>query len=372
MSYYTQAFLVASVIFLALTGRTRISWAVAAIPLVWFVGVSLIYWHYGPIDQLSFYQNDQNFHWKVVVDEIGNSLQPSFNWLNDIRFPYTAPSFLISCLGIDPTLALKFTSLVCAIATISLIEVALVQRGSRYSFVSFWLTASPILVFFSLLALRETMMALCVTHLFLGVSQPRKVLSLVTLLILRPHMAVALIFGIIWGWAGSRLPNQWYLPTVLATSILPIYFGGIGFLIGNYIINQLPLRLNQDLFLREQVIQVFSAFAGLQFLTVAHQTIEFTIKSLLLIRVLFPEIVLVPLLFVASCFVHTPHTSRLKLSVLATFVFFTAVSSQTDFLSVRQSLPIMPIMGFAALLSFARSAPAEHGQMTQSINPTSE
>ena len=356
MSYYAQALVLAGIVCFALTSKSRISWALALIPLIWFVGVSVIYWRYGPIGQWSFYQNDQYFHWKVVAQGFGSDFNLTFDRLNFFRFPYTAPAFLLSQVGLDPTLALKFTSLVCAVATISLVERELRRREARYSLVSFWLTASPILVFFSLLALRETMMALCATHLFLGVSHPRKALSLLTLLILRPHMAAALVFGLAWGWAGSRLPNRWYLPTVLATAILPIYLGTIGFSVGNYIIYRLPLQLYQDLFLRDQVIQVFSAFAGLQFFTVAYQTVEFTTRSLLLIRVAFPEIVLVPLFFTVSCFFYTPRTTRLKLSVLATFVFFMAVSSGTEYLSVRQSLPIMPIMGFAALLSFTRPA----------------
>lgn len=354
MSYYIQAFLLTCIVYFSIIGCYQISKAIAVVPLVWFVGVSLIYWRYGPIGQWSFYQNDQYFHWKVVVDGIGNNFNLSFDRLNYFRFPYTAAAFLISKVGIDPTLALKLTSLVCAMATISLVEKALRQAKAKQSFLSVWLTASPILVFFSLLALRETMMALCVTQLFLGASQPRKMLSLLTLLILRPHLAAALVFGLAWGWAGSRLPNRWYLPAVLATAILPIYLGTMGFSLGNFIIYQLPLQLYQDLFLREQVVQIFSGFLGLQFLTVAHQTVEFTTRSLLLIRVVFPEIVLVPLFFTVSCFFYTPRTTRLKLSVLATFVFFMAVSSGTEYLSVRQSLPIMPIMGFAALLSFTR------------------
>jgi len=57
-------------------------------------------------------------------------------------------------------------------------------------------------------------------------------------------------------------------------------------------------------------------------------------------------------LFTAGCFFFTPKTTRLKLSVLASFVFFMAVSSGTEYLSVRQSLPMMSIMGIAAILTF--------------------
>ena len=356
MGYFIQAILLASSLYFVLLGQSKVSRTVATVPLVWLVGVSLIYWHYGPIGQWFFYQNDQYFHWKIVSEGFGSDFNLTFDRLNFYRFPYTAPAFLLSQIGIDPTLALKFTSLVCATSTISLLEKTLRDRGVRYSLVSFWLTASPILIFFSLLALRETMMALCVVHLFLGVSHPRKALSLLVLVILRPHLAAAVVIGLAWGWLGSRVPGRWYLSTALATAILPIFLGTIGFSLGNYLIYNLPLRLYQDLLLKEQVVQVFSAFAGLQFFTVAYQTVEFTTRSLLLIRVIFPEIVLVPLFFTVSCFFCTPRTTRLKLSVLATFVFFMAVSSGTEYLSVRQSLPIMPIMGFAALLSFTRPA----------------
>ena len=356
MGYFIQAILLASSLYFVLLGQSKVSRTVATVPLVWLVGVSLIYWHYGPIGQWFFYQNDQYFHWKIVSEGFGSDFNLTFDRLNFYRFPYTAPAFLLSQIGIDPTLALKFTSLVCATSTISLLEKTLRDRGVRYSLVSFWLTASPILIFFSLLALRETMMALCVVHLFLGVSHPRKALSLLILVILRPHLAAAVVIGLAWGWLGSRVPGRWYLSTALATAILPIFLGTIGFSLGNYLIYNLPLRLYQDLLLKEQVVQVFSAFAGLQFFTVAYQTVEFTTRSLLLIRVIFPEIVLVPLFFTVSCFFYTPRTTRLKLSVLATFVFFMAVSSGTEYLSVRQSLPIMPIMGFAALLSFTRPA----------------
>ena len=188
--------------------------------------------------------------------------------------------------------------------------------------------------------------------MFLGISQSGKALSLLALTILRPHLAAAIVFGQLWGWAFSRVSRRWYLPGVLATAVVPIYLGTIGFSLGNYIIYRLPLRLYQDLFLKDQILQIFSTFAGLQFFTVADRTVEFTTSSLLLIRLIFPEIVLVPLSFAASCFFLTPQTTKLKLGILATFVFFVSVSSGTEYLSVRQSLPMMSIMGVAVILSF--------------------
>lgn len=361
MTFYLQGILLVFVIYFALYSRTNVSVLTCLMPVLWFVGVSTIYWRYGPVGQWSFYQNDQYFHWKIVSQGYGPDFNLTFDRLNFFRVPYTISAYALSKIGFDATLALKFVSLVCALSTVSLIEKRMKVDRVRFTISALWLTASPIIIFFSLLALRETMMALCVTHLFLGSSHPRKMLSMIVLVILRPHLAAAIGFGLLWGWMFSHLRSRWYLTGVLATAILPIYVGVIGFSVGNFIIYRLPLQLYQSVFLRDQVIQVFSAFVGLQFLTVAYQTVEFTTRSLVLIRLIFPEIVLVPLLFTVSCLVNTPRTNRLKLSVLATFVFFVAVSSGTEYLSVRQSLPMMPIMGLAMILSFSRGRGSECG-----------
>jgi hypothetical protein len=141
---------------------------------------------------------------------------------------------------------------------------------------------------------------------------------------------------------------------------------------GNVLLNNIPFKVEESLFLKDQVIQIFSAFAGLQFLTVADQTVEFTTQSILFIRLIFPEIIIVPIAFTLSCFFITPHTSRLKLSVLSTFVFFMAVSSGTDYLSVRQTLPLMPVMGFVALLTFRKDSSAQSGATRNSTTSAVE
>ena len=364
MSYVSQAALLIGLTFFFLVGRRAVRGVVLLVPFVWLIGVSIIYLRYGAIGQWSFYQNDQYFHWRVVNEFLTREFNLTFDRLNFLRVPYTAPAFLLSVVGIDATLALKYVSLVCAMVSIYIADSTVRSSRQRFAIPFFWGLAAPITIFFSLLALRETMMIMCVTHLFLGKSMSRKSLSLLTLVILRPHLAAAVVVGQCWGWVFSRLRSRWYLPGVLATAVLPIYLGTIGFSVGNYIIYRLPIRLYQDLFLQSQVVQIFSAFAGLQFLTVAYQTVEYTTRSLLLIRLIFPEIVLVPLIFSISCLFYTPQTTRLKLSVLSAFVFFMAVSSGTEYLSVRQSLPMMPIMGVAAILSFSRATRTDTGTRT--------
>lgn len=367
MSFVLQAALLTTFTYFLLLGRRSSRGVVLLLPVVWFFGVSLIFLRYGEIGQWFFYQNDQYFHWRVVDEFLPGKFGMTFDQLNFLRFPYTAPAFMLSTIGFDPTLALKYVSMICALIGLRLVDQVVRESHQRFALPFIWLIAAPITAFFSLLALRETMMMLCVTYLFLGTSMPKKAASLLVLVILRPHLAAAVVIGQCWGWLFGRLKDRWYIPSILATAVLPIYLGVIGFAVGNYIIYRLPIRLYQDLFLQHQVVQIFSSFAGLQFLTVAYQTVEYTTRSLLLIRLVFPEIVIVPIAFSISCFLNTPRATKLKLSVLATFVFFLAVSSGTDYLSVRQSLPMMPIMGVAAILSFSRATRINLGTSNHAI-----
>lgn len=347
--YYLQTLLLGAAAGFFMQSRGKLRGTVAAILVIWIFGVSAIYFRYGWFDQLSFYQNDQLFHWQLISQFGYENLQPSFDSINYFRLPYTAPAYVLKSFGFDPTLALKFVSLCCALAVMTQVENQLRPKFGRYSYTLFLLTAGPMLLFFSLLALRETMMALCVTTAYITTSQPKRLVSLICLLVLRPHLAAAVVFGFGWGWFVSRVSNRLYIISLLVTSVAPITAGTIGFALGNFLLERKSFRLDQSLFLRDEIIQVFSAFAGLQFLTVAQRTVEFSTSSLLVLRAVFPEIFLIPICFTIACLINTPKTTRLKLSVLATFVFFTAVSSGTQFLSVRQSLPLMPIMGLVVL-----------------------
>jgi hypothetical protein len=207
-----------------------------------------------------------------------------------------------------------------------------------------------------LLALRETTMLFFLSYIFLGRNASLRGVSLVCLGILRPHLAVAILFGFVWGWLMKRAPRSWYFATVAASALIPIWVGTLGFSVGNFLLNNLPLQLYQDLFLKSQITQVFSSFVGLQFLTVAYQTVEYTTQSILLIRLIFPEIVLVPLLFTSTLLIYKQELTQLKLTIFSAFVFFVAVSSGTEYLSVRQTLPFFPILAIVVIRTYAKEA----------------
>jgi hypothetical protein len=174
---------------------------------------------------------------------------------------------------------------------------------------------------------------------------------------------VAIAFGFAWGWVMARAPRPWYFTTVAITALAPIWAGTLGFSLGNLIINKLPMQLYQDFFLKSQITQVFSSFVGLQFLTVAYQTVEYTTQSILLIRLIFPEIVLVPLLFTSTLFIYKQELTQLKLTIFSAFVFFVAVSTGTEYLSVRQSLPFFPILAVVVIRTYAKEAVAKPDEL---------
>jgi hypothetical protein len=251
-------------------------------------------------------------------------------------------------------LSLKFVSLVSAVLNYKIVRSYLEESGILIRPIHLYAFSGPFILFFSLLALRETTMLLFVSIVFFKKNPTGRVIALIALGILRPHLAVAIAFGFAWGWFMARAPRQWYFATVVITALAPIWAGTLGFSLGNLIINKLPMQLYQDLFLKSQITQVFSSFVGLQFLTVAYQTVEYTTRSILLIRLVFPELVLVPLLFTSTLLIYKQELTQLKLTVLATFVFYVSVSTGTEYLSVRQTLPMFSILAVVIIQSYIK------------------
>jgi hypothetical protein len=368
MNFYLQSLVLVAVVLFAVQRRGQVDLLLLAVATSWMVGVNVIYWRYGVVGQNHFYQNDQSFHWQIVAERLNTEFEISFYKLNELRAPYTLPAFALANLGFDVTLSLKFISLCCGLANMRLAMQFLKGSDHRWSPLAFWMIAGPMTTFFSVLALRETMMLLCVTQIFLGRSTRIRFVSLISLVILRPHLAAAVALGRAWGFVFKSVSQKRYLTTLVASVVVPIYLGVLGFPIGQALLAQRPFVFDRSLLGKDQIIQVFSAFAGLQFTTVAFQTVEFSTRSLLLVRVIFPEILLVPLLFLVSCLIYKQEHLAKRIGILSSFVFFTSVSTGTEFLSVRQSLPFMTTLGVLALVTLTRDTHQENIEVGRAAN----
>jgi len=360
--FYLQALFLGLFVIWFFSRSGKIDRFLAAMVAFWVIGVCFIYFRYGAVAQLWFYQNDQIWHWKLVDAWIQLRPEYTLDGFNFLRVPYTVPALMLHLIGFNDILSLKFVSLVSAVLNYKIVRSYLEKSSIFIRPIHIYAFSGPFILFFSLLALRETTMLLFVSIVFFRKNLPGRVIALIALGVLRPHLAVAIAFGFAWGWFMARAPRRWYLATVAITALVPIWIGTVGFSLGNLIINKLPMQLYQDFFLKSQITQVFSSFVGLQFLTVAYQTVEYTTQSILLIRLIFPEIVLVPLLFTSTLLIYKQELTQLKLTIFSAFVFFVAVSSGTEYLSVRQTLPFFPILAIVVIRTYAKEAiskPAE-------------
>jgi hypothetical protein len=364
--FYLQALFLGLFVIWFFSRSGKIDRFLAAMVAFWIIGVCFIYFRYGAVAQLWFYQNDQIWHWKLVDAWIQLRPEYTLDGFNFLRVPYTVPALMLHLIGFNDILSLKFVSLVSAVLNYKIVRSYLEKSSIFIRPIHIYAFSGPFILFFSLLALRETTMLLFVSIVFFRKNLPGRVIALIALGVLRPHLAVAIAFGFAWGWFMARAPRGWYLATVAITALVPIWIGTVGFSLGNLIINKLPMQLYQDFFLKSQITQVFSSFVGLQFLTVAYQTVEYTTQSILLIRLIFPEIVLVPLLFTSTLLIYKQELTQLKLTIFSAFVFFVAVSSGTEYLSVRQTLPFFPILAIVVIRTYAKEAVAKPEELAAS------
>ncbi|MFZ9772053.1 MAG: hypothetical protein ACO3D1_07800, partial [Ilumatobacteraceae bacterium] len=107
-----------------------------------------------------------------------------------------------------------------------------------------------------------------------------------------------------------------------------------------------------------------SNFVGLQFLTVRESTVEFSITSLLLLRLLLSETLLIPVFFTVTVLMNRRHALLMQ-SVMWSFGIYVGIVTNTDFNSFRQNIPFMPVMGLVVLLAWK-----EHRESRSEIQTT--
>ena len=359
-------------IFQALLIGSLISWLVRHDALVvrlevmiWTLGVTAIAWWFGLVEQLNFYSNDQRYYSGVVKSFSTASIPWDVDtWLGS-KIPYTVAALPLALAGVHPTLALKTVSLVCLLALTRSALDANRSRTHKDQIITLWLTACGIVgTFFSMLALRETMMMLFVYRFATSQSPVTRGVSLIALYLLRPHLAAAVfaaeVVMVVWRLVRGRLslgtaetPILIAIGVILGTTLFAWGVGGTGG-IGTRFTGGWGI---------EQAIRVASNFVGLQFLTVAEDTVNYSLTRLLLLRLVLNETILIPVAFTVIC-LFFPHrlNDRARFTLLA-FTIYSSVVIGTDFNSFRQNIPFMPLMGLV-VLDVIRSRDADSSSTT--------
>jgi len=339
--------------------------------VIWTLGVAVIAWRFGLVEQLNFYSNDQRFYSEIVQSFTTAGVPWDVDvWLGS-KTPYTVAALPLALTGIHPTLALKAVSLVCLLVLTRSVLDANRSRTYKDQIVTLWLTAcGSIGTFFSLLALRETMMMLFVYRFATSQSVATRGASLIALYLLRPHLAAAVfaaeVVMVVWRLVRGRLifgasesPSLVAIGVILGTALFSWGVGGFSNL-------QTPFSGGWGI---PQAIRVSSNFVGLQFLTVREETVEFSISRLLLLRLVLNETILIPVAFTIVCLYFSDRLNDRAHFTLLAFTIYSSVVIGTDFNSFRQNIPFMPLMGLV-VLGVIRSRNAEPVPKTVESSPS--
>jgi hypothetical protein len=317
----------------------------------WILLNYVIALRYGLIGQLEFYSNDQLHFVNVVETLLAGTVSADVDWwISSARVPFTIPAFILASAGIDVALALKTTSLLFLLGTTHLIvRHARIQSLSGFALLSFMTGLAFSGSFFSSLAQRETSMMFFAVLLFVGKSPAVRGASLLMLLLLRPHLAVAIAIGWICAVLSQRdfRKRSWSpgraVTAIASGAVIGYVLFGVGFQyqtgISGIFGHQFGIR---------PVLRIASNFMGLQFLTAYDTTIELSVSQLLLGRLIFAETILIPVAFTLHV-LTSRGTSQLTRWTLWSFAIYVGLVTNTDFNSFRQNIPLIPVMGLCVM-----------------------
>lgn len=347
--YLSQTLLVSVVVLILLRNQ---HWVLRLQTLIWMSAVSVIALYYGLSEQLRFYSNDQVFYDDIVRNFSRDVQVLDVDWWMSLsRLPYTLPAFVLYSIGISSALALKTVSLICLLWLTNDVLKNVQSRTSSRTLISCLLTAcGTIGCFYSVLALRETLMMLLATRFFLTRSPATRLSVIVLLFMLRPHLsvslAVAAVISAAWRHARGRRPES-----VLTVSSFVIAGSWIGYWLYSFGNSYLASAIGQfgHTWGIQPVTRIASNFFGVQFLTARSETVEFSLLSLVLLRLILVETVLIPTLFILLVFMKPHRLNEQRTTLLLAFTIYVGLVTNTDFNSFRQNIPFMTSMGLAVL-----------------------
>jgi hypothetical protein len=349
-SYSIQAIFFALVAVVIVSRSKKTDRYQFALISIWLIGVIAIFARYRN-DQVLFYSNDQLFHFRVIdyyLPQEGLSLEGIIG----LRYLLTIPVYLISLLGFNAMLVIKFFQL-CALLLIYgrsqqfMSEQSLTIRFWQLPFIS-----GPLLMFMSLLSLRDVLLAYFAL-LFVSTKDYKcRLIGISGAFLLRPHLGVALAFGFIL----TNVYSQWKpkFPGI-ALSVIALFSyatGTIGYWIGAVIQKGVNFDAPRTVFSQIKFSQLAANFFGLQFLSLNNpddQIVASSTITLLISRLVFFETVLIPALFLIVIFQHARFLSKQKFLTMQAFMFFYGVVSQTSYNSTRQNIPFLTCMGLLAV-----------------------
>ncbi len=352
MPYLVQAIFLASLLLIFFNTNGKMDAVIASYIVLWTIGIVAIHARYGA-DADILYSNDQKIMVGMVnyISKFGIELNADA--AISLRYVVTIPAMVLAKFGFDALLALKFIQATCVVLSYCLVRIHFASSNLKFKLRYIPLFSGPLLLFNSLLGLRDAVLSYLILNFVIGKDPRRQILAIIGTYLLRPHLAAALLFGLGVAAAYSRIRTS---KKVISLTVLIAMTYGVG--ISIYAVG---LRLQQNVSLDESSLSRFSQhtftrlatnFSGLQFLMFGEQIVELSIARLLLLRTIFFDTFFTPLLFLLLILIRSLRSKR-DLAILLSFVFFSGVVSNTDFNSSRQNIPFIVLMGVAVSEHFA-------------------
>ena len=349
-SYSIQAVFFALVAVVVVSRSKKTDLYQFALIAIWLVGVIAIYARYRA-DQVFFYSNDQLFHQNIVEYYLpieGVRIREIIS----LRYLLTVPVYLVSLLGFNAMLIFKFLQLSALLLVYNRSQKFMSEHFLTIRFWQLPLIAGPLLVFMSLLSLRDVLLAYFALVFVSSSDRNSRILGLGGAFLLRPHLGVALAFGFILSYFYSKWKPKLQGLALSSIALLSYATGTIAYWIGVVIQKGVNFDTPKTTFTQLKFFQLAANFFGLQFLTLNdpdNQIVDASTFSLLLSRLVFSETILIPMLFLIAVFRHPDFLRKQKISTLLAFFFFYGVVSQTSYNSTRQNIPFLVCMGVIAV-----------------------
>jgi hypothetical protein len=349
-SYSIQAIFFALVAVVVVSRSKKTDLYQFALISIWLVGVIAIYARYGE-DQVLFYSNDQLFH-RDVIEYYLTVEGIQVRELISLRYLLTVPVYFVSLLGFNAMLIIKFLQLSALLLVYKRSQQFLSEHSLQIRFWQLPLIAGPILIFMSLLSLRDVMLAYFALLFASSSDRNSRIIGLGGAFLLRPHLGVALAIGFMLSSFYSRWKPKFQSIAFSAVALFSYGIGTIAYWIGAVIQKGVSFDTPRTVFSQFKFSQLAANFFGLQFLALNNPDraiVDASTFALLLSRLVFFDTLLIPVLFLIAVFRHPEFLTKQKVLTFHAFMFFYGVVSQTSFNSTRQNIPFLACMGLLAV-----------------------
>jgi hypothetical protein len=318
--------------------------------VIWLFGVIAIFAKYQESQNL-FYSNDQLFHDNVIRFYLPlEGIRPS--GIIGLRYLLTVPVYFVSLLGINAALTIKFVQLVSLLLIYNRSKGFIESRSLQLRYWHLPLISGPILIFMSLLSLRDLILAYFALLFMTHRNRNELAAGLIGAFLLRPHLAAALLFGYIVTFIYFKWKSKHEIFKIIFLATFSYVTGTVAYWFGAVIQKGVTLTAPEAVFTQFKISQLAANFAGLQFLGLndaGSGLVASSTSFLLMSRFMFFDTIFIPVLFLIAILRHPDFLSKYKVLTLQSFLFFYGVVSQTTWNSTRQNIPFLACMGVLAV-----------------------